>query len=108
MARSCPRLSSWSTVCSRNTSGILKRARGCPVAPTLFARTTRDAIEQGTRHAAAAVIDRAVVEAKALLGSAPLVLLTGGAAQPLRALIRSRHTLVPDLVLRGLAVIANP
>jgi type III pantothenate kinase len=92
----------------RNTSGILKRARGASVAPTLFARTTRDAIEQGTRHAAAAVIDRAVAEAKALLGTAPLVLLTGGAAQPLRAVIQSRHTHVPDLVLRGLAVIANP
>ena len=92
----------------RNTSGILKRARGASVTPTLFARTTRDAIEQGTRHAAAAVIDRAVAEAKALLGSAPLVLLTGGAAQPLRTLIQSRHLLVPDLVLRGLAVIANP
>jgi type III pantothenate kinase len=92
----------------RNTSGILKRARGTSVAPTLFARTTRDAIEQGARHAAAAVIDRAVAEAKELLRTAPLVLLTGGAAQPLRGVIRSRHIHVPDLVLRGLAVIAKP
>jgi type III pantothenate kinase len=91
----------------RNTSGILKRARGASVAPTLFARGTRDAIEQGTRYAAAAVIDRAVAEAKHLLRKTPLVLLTGGAASSLRAVLQSRHIHVPDLVLRGLAVIAT-
>jgi type III pantothenate kinase len=90
----------------RNTSGILKRSRGPSVTPTLFSRSTRDAVEQGARYAAAAVVDRAVTEARQLLGTAPLVLLTGGAAQPLRAVIRSRHIAVPDLVLRGLAVIA--
>lgn len=91
----------------RNTSGILKRARGASVAPILFARTTRDAIEQGTRYAAAAVIDRAVAEAKQLLRTNPVVFLTGGASSPLRAVLQSRHISVPDLVLRGLAVIAS-
>ena len=72
-----------------------------------FARSTRAAIEQGSRYAAAAVIDRAVAEARARLGRAPLVLLTGGGAPGLRSLLVSRHTFVPDLVLRGLAVLAS-
>jgi type III pantothenate kinase len=91
----------------RNTSGILRRARGASVVPTLFARSTRDAIEQGGRYAAAAVIDRAVELAKRQLRAAPRVLLTGGAAPQLRQLLFSRHEYVPDLVLRGLAVIAK-
>jgi type III pantothenate kinase len=91
----------------RNTSGILKRARGASIVPALFARSTRDAIEQGTRYAAAAVIDRAVEMAKRQLRVAPRVLLTGGAAPELRQLLFSRHDFVPDLVLRGLAVIAK-
>jgi len=92
------------------TSGIRRRAaerhsRGTS-GRNLFARSTRAAIEQGSRYAAAAVIDRAVGEARNLLGRAPLVLVTGGGAPALRALIRSRYVLVPDLVLQGLAVLA--
>jgi type III pantothenate kinase len=89
------------------TSGIRRRARGVSAAGAFFARNTHAAIEQGSRYAAAAVIDRAVVEARKLLGQAPLVLLTGGGAPTLRPLIRARHVLVPDLVLQGLAVIAR-
>ena len=90
------------------TSGIRRRAQGGAAAGSFFARSTRAAIEQGSRYAAAAVIDRAVAEARRLLGRAPLVLLTGGGAPALRPLIRSAHTLVPDLVLQGLAVLARP
>lgn len=89
------------------TSGIRRRAQGGPVAGSLFARSTRAAIDQGSRYAAAAVIDRAVAEARELLGRTPEVLLTGGGARALRPLIRSHHVFVPDLVLRGLAVIAT-
>jgi type III pantothenate kinase len=89
------------------TNGIRRRARGGAAAGRFFARSTRAAIEQGSRYAAAAVIDRAVGEARELLGRAPLVLLTGGGAPALRPLIRSAHTFVPDLVLRGLAVLAS-
>jgi len=90
------------------TNGIRRRARGgATFKGGFFARSTRAAIEQGSRFAAAAVIDRAVAEARRALGRAPLVLLTGGGAPALRNLIGSRHTLVPDLVLRGLAVLAS-
>ena len=89
------------------THGIRRRARGGSGGNGLFARSTRSAIAQGARYAAAAIADRAVEEARAALGSKPLVLLTGGAAPTIQKLIRSRHRHVPDLVLQGLAVIAN-
>lgn len=89
------------------TSGIRRRARGGSSARSLFARNTRAAIEQGARYAAASVVDRAVSEARGILGRTPLVLLTGGAAAAIQPLMRSASTAVPDLVLQGLAVIAG-
>jgi len=78
------------------TNGIARRARGVTAKGGFFARNTRAAIEHGARYAAAAVVDRT-----------PLVLLTGGGVPAIRRLVRSRHRLVPDLVLQGLAVIAQ-
>ena len=90
----------------RDTRGIQRRAggrsvsRGAPA--SLFARDTATGLRAGGAHAAAAVIDRACEDASRRLGRAPVLLLTGGAAPPLRRLLRSRHRHVPDLVLRGL------
>lgn len=89
------------------THGIRRRARGGTGSRGLFARSTRSAIAEGARYAVAAVADRAVLEARALEGRSPLLLLTGGAAPEIARLIRSRHRYVPDLVLQGLAVIAS-
>jgi type III pantothenate kinase len=89
----------------RKTSGILKRSGERGSGRSLFARNTRAAIELGARYAVAAVVDRAVNEARAALGVSPRVLLTGGAAAAVRPLIRSAHLNVPDLVLRGLAAL---
>jgi type III pantothenate kinase len=89
------------------TNGIRRRAQGGSPAGNFFARSTRAAIEQGSRYAAAAVIDRGVAEARKVIGRPPLVLLTGGGAPALRPLINSRHRFVPDLVLQGLAVLAK-
>ena len=89
----------------RNTSGIRHRSSGKPAGRSLFARNTRSAIEQGARYAVAAVIDRAVGEARRTVGASPLVLLTGGGAVALRPLIKSAHRSVPDLVLRGLGAL---
>ena len=88
------------------THGIRRRAQGGAAGRSFFARSTRAAIQQGAMYAAASVADRAVAEARATLGQSPLVLLTGGAAPTVRKLLQSPHELVPDLVLRGLAVIA--
>jgi len=91
----------------RNTEGIERRARGEAAGRGMFARSTRAAIDRGAIYAAAALVDRAVRESRAVLPAAPLVLLTGGAARQLVPLIRSKHVHVPDLVLRGLAVYAG-
>jgi type III pantothenate kinase len=85
----------------RRATGGRRRLRGP------FGRSTRDAIEAGAHYAAAALIDRAVDEATALVGRPPLVVLTGGGAAGVRPLLHSPAVGVPDLVLRGLAVLAT-
>ncbi len=91
----------------RNTHGIRRRAQGgAGGGKGLFGRSTRAAILQGSRYAAAALIERAMHEARALVGRrAPLVILTGGGAQSVEPLVRGRCVRVPDLVLRGLAAL---
>jgi type III pantothenate kinase len=92
------------------TEGIRRRARGgrtVVVGRSLFGRSTRAAIVQGARHAAAATIDQAVEQAQLLVGRPPLVVLTGGGAPAVRGLLRSRWVLIPDLVLRGLGVLCR-
>jgi pantothenate kinase type III len=91
----------------RGTQGIRRRARGgSPGGSGFFGRSTRAAIVQGARYAAAAIIDRAVEEARTLMGRRPLVVLTGGQAGAVRPLVHSRSVAVPDLVLTGLAVLS--
>lgn len=90
------------------TYGIRRRAQGgSGKGPGPFARSTRDAITQGARFAAAAAIDRLVAEGTVLAGAKPLVVLTGGGASAVRPLVLSHCVRVPDLVLRGLAVLAE-
>jgi type III pantothenate kinase len=72
-----------------------------------LADNTRDAIERGCRLAVAALIDRGVADVEARLGAQATLLLTGGAAGAVAPLLRSPATPVPDLVLRGLAVLAG-
>jgi type III pantothenate kinase len=90
------------------TNGIRRRATGGPVSASgMFAKTTRSAIGEGARYAAAAVIDRAIEEARIRLGSRPLVLLTGGGSADIKTLIRGTSVSLSDLVLHGLAVWAR-
>jgi type III pantothenate kinase len=88
----------------KNTNGIGQRAEGGAAGRTLFARETRAAIEQGASYAAAAAVDRSVKEARDAMRGTPHVFLTGGAANRIHPLMKSRHVSIPDLVLRGLAV----
>jgi type III pantothenate kinase len=90
------------------THGIRRRAQGGAKATRrLFGRSTREGVVQGGRYAAAALVDRAVEEATGLLRRRPLVVLTGGGAAQIRSLLDSQSIGVPDLVLRGLAVLAQ-
>ncbi len=91
----------------KKTAGISRRARRGATGGGLFARNTRDAMEQGARYATAAVIDRAVAEAQLLLRRPPLLLLTGGGADRIIPLVQGSWVSVPDLVLRGTALRAG-
>jgi len=90
------------------THGIRRRAQGGGQnSATLFGRSTRDGIERGARFAAAALIERSVEEAQVRLKRRPLVVLTGGDASLVRPLLSVPAVGVPDLVLKGLAVLAS-
>lgn len=89
------------------THGIRRRARGQRASSrSLFAPDTASALAAGSEFAAAAFIDRAAGEARLLLGRRPLLLLSGGGAPALRRRLSHPVRVVPDLVLRGLAVLA--
>jgi type III pantothenate kinase len=93
------------------TEGIRRRARKAR-APSgrvrgPFAADTASALEAGAVFAGAALIDRAAAEARVALATRPLLLLTGGGAARLRTYIRTPFRVVPDLVLRGLALLAR-
>ena len=76
-------------------------------AGSLFADNTRDAIERGCRLAVAALIDRSVKDMARRLGAEPRLLLTGGAASTVAELLETPADAVPELVLRGLAIVAG-
>lgn len=88
----------------QSTGGIRRRAGSRPAArgrtASWQAHSTAEAIQHGARLAAAAVIDAAYVEHRALK---PRLLLTGGGAESLQPLLKSPYEWVPDLVLQGLA-----
>jgi type III pantothenate kinase len=93
----------------RDTGGIRRRAqqRAARAAPSSFARDTASALRAGAALATAGAIEHAWRDAGRELGVKPRLLLTGGAAATIGGRLALRHQLVPDLVLRGLAVLAG-
>jgi pantothenate kinase type III len=73
----------------------------------VFADNTLGAIRQGSAHALAALVERAMVALQARVGESPALLLTGGASRQFEGLIDRPHWFIADLVLRGLAVLAG-
>lgn len=90
----------------KNTSDIAQRAAGGQARDELFADNTLGAIQQGAVQALAALVDRALETQRKQLGEAPVLLLTGGASRRIQAAIHAAGREIPDLVLRGLAVVA--
>ena len=83
---------------SRPRAAIRKKA-------AMFASDTAQGIDNGALFAIAAAADRGVAElARAVNGDRPNVYLTGGDAERIRAVMTTDVEIVPDLVLRGLAV----
>lgn len=90
----------------KNTSEIAQRASGGSTRQQLFADNTLGAIQQGAVQALAALVDRALATLGAEVQAEPALLLTGGASSRLQGAIRSPGREIPDLVLRGLVVVA--
>lgn len=96
-----------------HTAGIRRRAGSRraledpthPVAP--FERDTRYGLIAGARFAGAALIERALAEARARLGRQTRLLIGGGGADAVLPLLRVRYRRADELVLRGLAVLAG-
>ena len=76
-------------------------AADCP------ARSTADGVAAGTFFGLAGAVERLLEEYRRTLGGTMPVLLTGGDAPLLAPRLRVATTLVPDLVLKGLARIAG-
>lgn len=87
-----------------NTHGIRAEAPG---EATLLGRDTRAAVTGGTLVAAIAGVERVVADLQQALGPALQLVLTGGEAARLLPLLRGSYRHDPDLVLRGLAVVAG-
>jgi type III pantothenate kinase len=90
------------------TAGIRRRATGVAAsARTPFASNTASALAAGAAFASAALVDRIVVEAARKFGGRPLLLLAGGSAELLAPQMKSGFRAVPDLILRGLSIVAR-
>ncbi|HXQ32370.1 MAG TPA: type III pantothenate kinase [Steroidobacteraceae bacterium] len=70
-----------------------------------FGVNTAGAVQQGARLALASLADRMALVLEKLAGTAARVFLTGGAAPQVGALMTRPVEQVPDLVLRGLALL---
>jgi type III pantothenate kinase len=97
-----------------HTAGIRRRAgitaaraeRQRPGA-ALFGRSTRAGLHAGSTLACTALIERAMTEARAVLGVRPTLLLAGGGAVAVGPLLRVPYRRVDHLVLHGLALLAS-
>jgi type III pantothenate kinase len=89
---------------ARGTTGV-KTADGSDA--DCLARSTADGVAAGTLFGLAGAVERLVHEHRRRLGDTMQVLLTGGDAPRLAPRLSVAFTPVPDLVLKGLARIAD-
>jgi type III pantothenate kinase len=101
----------------RNTSDIALHAqrrdpdaggvRGASQAQGLFADNTLEGVRLGAMLALSALIDRSVESLRGSYQETPTLLLSGGASERVAGCLLSSFATVPDLVLRGLVVLAS-
>ena len=94
-----------------HTAGIRRRAgAGASIngrAVARFGRSTRAGLLSGSAMACAALIERALREARSELRGRPRLLLAGGGAAQVAPLLSVAHVHADDLVLQGLALLAK-
>ena len=88
-----------------NTSDI--RLSGVPQFARLLARGTNDAVHGGAVYMLTASIDRIVADMVKAAGDRPEVIITGGDAGQIQSLLACSFRHDPDLVLKGLAILAG-
>jgi type III pantothenate kinase len=94
-------------IAARAAQDAARRKAGThPLVPPLSG-ATRSAIEEGCLAAAAGFIDRTINQLARQLKGRPVVYVTGGASREVIRRLRSACKPVDDLVLRGVAVIAE-
>lgn len=89
-----------------NTSEIAVRSQEGRLGEGMFADNTLGAVHQGAVHALAALVEKSLATLTRQCGVAPALILTGGAAKRIEPHIAAPVQQVPDLVLRGLAVLS--
>jgi type III pantothenate kinase len=72
-----------------------------------FATGTSDAVHGGATYMVAAAIDRIVTDMEVAAGTRPGVIITGGDAGRIQSLLSCSTRHAPDLVLKGLAILAG-
>jgi type III pantothenate kinase len=87
------------------TDGVRVTAAGPPAAA--LGRSTRECVRNGTCMALAALFERTLEQFVPGSGGAARCVISGGAAPELMPFIRNAVTHEPDLVLRGLALLAG-
>lgn len=90
-----------------NTSDIAARACQGERDDGMLAIDTLGAIAQGAEQMLVALVERVSAALETRLGEPLTLILTGGDSDSIRPLLRSDVMIVPDLTLRGLAVIAR-
>jgi type III pantothenate kinase len=90
-----------------NTSDIAIRSQDGRLGDGLFADNTLGAVHQGAVHALAALVDKSLATLTRQCGVEPALIMTGGAANRIEPHATGPVQLVPDLVLRGLAVLSR-
>ena len=73
----------------------------------IFGRDTASAVAAGSVHAVAALIEKVLQETNRRIGEQPALVLTGSDANRLQAVLSEPGTLLPDLVMSGLALLAR-
>ena len=91
----------------KKTNGIAQAvAQSTPSMAGVLANNTIGAVSRGAVFALAGMADRAAEIIEQSTGVKPRLFITGGDAGMITGTMRARGEIVPDLVLRGLAVIA--
>lgn len=103
-----PGLALMQTALVKNTEGLNQvSARKIVDTPLFLARNTADGIVSGAYYTLMALIERMVADAKGIVGEDVKLIVTGGDGVVLNQHLKCKHQSEPDLVLKGLAMVAE-